>query len=321
MSNHLYTIASGGRHIETRLLYVTNAKYEGDWHSTPHSHHFSEFFYVLGGRGRFLVDTQTFDVEAHDLVIVNPHVSHTEMSRANSPLEYIVLGIEGVCFSFDQPGADENYRLFHYRDKPSAARQEFLSYLHALLKEAEASEPYGEEVCQNLLEVLMIIMMRHSEFTLSVMPSKRANVACAQVKRHIDTHFRDALTLEELAERMLANPLTDGVTLSGGEPFLQAAECAALARIAREKGLNVWTYTGYTYEKLLAEGDPARLELLAATDVLVDGPFWLAEKSYDALFRGSRNQRLIDVPKSRAAGRAVAWTRRDTLSHFTVPES
>ena len=205
MSNHLYTIASGGRHIETRLLYVTNAKYEGDWHSTPHSHHFSEFFYVLGGRGRFLVDTQTFDVEAHDLVIVNPHVSHTEMSRANSPLEYIVLGIEGVCFSFDQPGADENYRLFHYRDKPSAARQEFLSYLHALLKEAEASEPYGEEVCQNLLEVLMIIMMRHSEFTLSVMPSKRANVACAQVKRHIDTHFRDALTLEELAELVHVN--------------------------------------------------------------------------------------------------------------------
>ena len=50
MSNHLYTIASGGRHIETRLLYVTNAKYEGDWHITPHSHHFSEFFYVLGGR-------------------------------------------------------------------------------------------------------------------------------------------------------------------------------------------------------------------------------------------------------------------------------
>ena len=143
---------------------------------------------------------------------------------------------------------------------------------------------------------------------------------CHNPETHDPAGGREA-SLEELAERMLANPLTDGVTLSGGEPFLQAAECAALARIAREKGLNVWTYTGYTYEKLLAEGDPARLELLAATDVLVDGPFWLAEKSYDALFRGSRNQRLIDVPKSRAAGRAVAWTRRDTLSHFTVPES
>ena len=265
MSNHLYTIASGGRHIETRLLYVTNAKYDGDWHSTPHSHHFSEFFYVLGGRGRFLVDTQTFDVEAHDLVIVNPHVSHTEMSRANSPLEYIVLGIEGVCFSFDQPGADENYRLFHYRDKPSAARQEFLSYLHALLKEAEASEPYGEEVCQNLLEVLMIIMMRHSEFTLSVMPSKRANVACAQVKRHIDTHFRDALTLEELAELVHVNKYhlvhtfsTDyGLSpiqylisrrIEEGKNLLRTTDYS-IAQIASFSGFSSQSYFAQTFQK------------------------------------------------------------------------
>ena len=273
MSNHLYTIASGGRHIETRLLYVTNAKYEGDWHSTPHSHHFSEFFYVLGGRGRFLVDTQTFDVEAHDLVIVNPHVSHTEMSRANSPLEYIVLGIEGVCFSFDQPGADENYRLFHYRDKPSAARQEFLSYLHALLKEAEASEPYGEEVCQNLLEVLMIIMMRHSEFTLSVMPSKRANVACAQVKRHIDTHFRDALTLEELAELVHVNKYhlvhtfsTDyGLSpiqylisrrIEEGKNLLRTTDYS-IAQIASFSGFSSQSYFAQTFQKPIRVKNPA----------------------------------------------------------------
>ena len=199
MSNHLYTITENHHHIETRLLYVTSAKYEGDWHSTPHSHHFSEFFYVLGGRGRFLVDSQSFDVEEHDLVIVNPHVAHTEMSRQSSPLEYIALGIEGVCFTFDQPEADENYRLFHYKDKPVSARQEFLSYLHALLREAEKNEAYSEEVCQNLLEVLMIIMMRHSEFTLSVMPSKKANLACAKVKRYIDGHFRESLSLDELA--------------------------------------------------------------------------------------------------------------------------
>ena len=61
--------------------------------------------------------------------------------------------------------------------------------------------------------------------------------------------------------------------------------------------------------------------LLAQTDVLVDGPFLLAEKSYAALFRGSSNQRLIDVAKSRAAGKAVLWSRSDPLSHFTVPES
>lgn len=129
------------------------------------------------------------------------------------------------------------------------------------------------------------------------------------------------VTVAELARQIMANPLTDGLTLSGGEPFLQAEDCAALARLARERGLNVWTYTGYTYERLL-EGDlPGALALLEQTDVLVDGPFLLAEKSYEALFRGSANQRLIDVKKSRAAGRVVLWSRPDPLAHFTVPES
>ena len=69
----------------------------------------------------------------------------------------------------------------------------------------------------------------------------------------------------------------------------------------------MWTYTGYTYERLL-EGDlPGALELLEQTDVLVDGPFRLAEKSYEALFRGSANQRVLDLPKSLAAGEAVLW--------------
>ena len=126
---------------------------------------------------------------------------------------------------------------------------------------------------------------------------------------------------EALAEQLAQNPLLSGLTLSGGEPFLQAAACAALARLARAQGLNVWTYTGYTYEQLLAEADPDRLALLAATDVLVDGPFVLARKSYDALFRGSTNQRLIDVAASRRAGRVVLWQRGDPLAHFTVPES
>ena len=101
----------------------------------------------------------------------------------------------------------------------------------------------------------------------------------------------------------------------------QAAECAALAKKARERGLNVWTYTGYTYEQLLQEGDSARLALLEQTDVLVDGPFVLAEKSYEARFRGSRNQRLIDLNATRRNGRITLWQQEDGLSHFTRPES
>lgn len=129
------------------------------------------------------------------------------------------------------------------------------------------------------------------------------------------------VTVAELVEQMLANPLTAGLTLSGGDPFLQGGECAALARAAHEKGLNVWTYTGYTYEKLLEIGEPDGLALLDATDVLVDGPFLLAKKSYEAKFRGSTNQRLIDMNKTRAAGKVILWTPTDGLAHFIRPES
>ena len=130
-----------------------------------------------------------------------------------------------------------------------------------------------------------------------------------------------AVTVEELAEQMLSNPLTDGLTLSGGEPFDQAGECAALAARAKESGLNVWAYTGYPYETLLEKENPDVLALLAQVDVLVDGPFVESLKSYDALFRGSTNQRLIDVAQSRASGAVVLWSRPDPLAHFTRPES
>lgn len=127
--------------------------------------------------------------------------------------------------------------------------------------------------------------------------------------------------LEELEALLAADPLLQGLTLSGGEPFLQAGDCASLARRARRRGLDVWTYTGYRYEDLAEAGRADWEALLAATDVLVDGPFLQAQKSYAALFRGSDNQRLIDLRQTRAAGQVVLWTRPDPLRHLTVPES
>ncbi len=143
---------------------------------------------------------------------------------------------------------------------------------------------------------------------------------CHNPDTHDPAGGREA-TVEELEAQMTANPLTDGLTLSGGEPFDQAGECAALAARAKANGLNVWAYTGYRYEALLEKGSPEVLDLLEQVDVLVDGPFVEGLKSYDALFRGSTNQRLIDVPKSRGLGRAVLWSRPDPLAHFTRPES
>ena len=112
---------------------------------------------------------------------------------------------------------------------------------------------------------------------------------------------------EDILAAAAENPLLDGITLSGGDPFLQPVPCLALAEGAHKIGLNVWTYTGYTWEALLEENDAEKLALLMETDVLVDGPFLLAERSLELRFCGSRNQRLIDVKKSLAEDKVVLW--------------
>ena len=129
---------------------------------------------------------------------------------------------------------------------------------------------------------------------------------CQNPQTH-DPEGGTEISVEEIVRQLLSNPLTDGITFSGGEPFEQAADCALIAGKAREHGLNVWTYTGYTFERLVEKmkTDRGTEELLKLTDVLVDGRFVLAEKSFDVPWRGSRNQRLIDVPQSLATGRAV----------------
>ena len=115
------------------------------------------------------------------------------------------------------------------------------------------------------------------------------------------------LSVEALAGELDKNPLLDGLTLSGGEPFAQAKDCAALARAARARGLNVWCYSGWTLEELLQDTRPGVRELLELADVLVDGPFLLEQRSLTLKWRGSANQRVLDLPRSLAAGEAVLW--------------
>ena len=98
------------------------------------------------------------------------------------------------------------------------------------------------------------------------------------------------------------NPLVRGLTLSGGEPMMQPEPLYLIAKAAKEKGMNVWCYTGFTLEELLRENRADRMKLLSAVDVLVDGPFRSHERSLDLLYRGSKNQRLIDMPATLKGG-------------------
>ena len=112
---------------------------------------------------------------------------------------------------------------------------------------------------------------------------------------------------EQILATLRANPLQAGITLSGGEPLLQPEACRVLAEGAHALGKSVWLYTGYTWEELLELHDPAHLALLKACDVLVDGPFLQRQRTLELPFRGSPNQRLIDVQASLSSGEIVPF--------------
>ena len=113
--------------------------------------------------------------------------------------------------------------------------------------------------------------------------------------------------IEEILDEIKKNPLLSGVTFSGGEPFCQPEALTELGKEVKKLGLNLVCYSGYTFEELikLSEKVPAVMELLQLSDLLVDGRFVLEEKSLMLKFRGSRNQRIVDVPASLAKGEVV----------------
>ena len=108
--------------------------------------------------------------------------------------------------------------------------------------------------------------------------------------------------LKEILNEISEDPIIDGVTLSGGDPFYQAEACVELVKAIKtlRPELNIWAYTGFVWDELIK--DPDRLELVKYCDVIVDGPFILGKRSLDVLFRGSTNQRLIDVKKTLEVG-------------------
>lgn len=111
---------------------------------------------------------------------------------------------------------------------------------------------------------------------------------------------------KDICERLKTLKYQNGITLSGGDPFFQPEAALEIVKFAKSIGLNVWAYTGFTYEALL-NGDKERLELLKNVDVLVDGKFMLDKKSLNCKFRGSTNQRLIDVHKSLEKNEVVLY--------------
>ncbi len=240
-----------------KLLYVTSSVYSSDWKSFLHTHDCSELFYCLRGRGEFRVEKERLPVQSGDILIVNPHVRHTETSTMEFPLHYIALGIDGLSFAFE--GATQ-YGRFHLPEN-SDQRNE----LKELLRESEAQQPFFGPVCQNLFELFLFRLLRDAACQVTVMPPKRIPIECVQVKNYIDSHISQPLTLDLLAEQVHLNKFYLAHAFSGayGTPIInyllaQKLRCAqdhladtdlSIAEVAEVSGYSSQSYFSQLFKK------------------------------------------------------------------------
>ncbi len=118
--------------------------------------------------------------------------------------------------------------------------------------------------------------------------------------------------IEKILTEIKKDPLLKGVTFSGGEPFDQPEPLAELAAEIKKLELDLFIYTGYLFEDLQGRRDPATDRLISLADYIVDGPFLLSQRSLELKFRGSKNQRMIDVAQTLKAGRTVTMEETDS---------
>lgn len=184
-----------------KLLYVSFSKSGSDWHSIPHTHHCSELFFILKGSGQFIIENGVYPICANDLIIINPLVSHTERAYSQTPFEYIVLGVEGLELSV-KPENPNDFCIINFQEK----RDILVNYLKNMIYELEHQTPGYEIVCQNLTEIVIIILTRLTNFETTLTPiPKNASRLCAMVRRFIDYHYKENISLDMLADTVHIN--------------------------------------------------------------------------------------------------------------------
>ncbi|CAM4307885.1 AraC family transcriptional regulator [Erysipelothrix aquatica] len=188
--------------VKPKLLSIEQYAYEKNWHSILHSHSFTELFYVVSGKGKFLFfDGYTVNVQSDDLIIIDSNIMHTEMSSNEDPLVYIVLGIQGMTFI---PNEDEyrGYSMHNYQEY----KHEVLFYLRSLLQEFKSPDAFLESVSDHLLNVLIINILRRTHLKMSIKQTKtEGKNECIFVENYINTHYKQDITLDELADLTFFN--------------------------------------------------------------------------------------------------------------------
>lgn len=198
---NMETVSHLPQRMNCRLLYITRAYYDSDWESVLHTHHFTELFFVVSGKGNFSIEGETFCVQPDDVIIVNPNVSHIEFGDKRNNLEYIVLGIENLKFSFQEKEHNPDYEIRNFRE----SKADLLFYLQQILKETHEKRENYSIICHDLLESFLLLLSRKIQTELSFEPSKRALQECRFVEQYLNEHFSEDITLQTLSDITFRN--------------------------------------------------------------------------------------------------------------------
>jgi anaerobic ribonucleoside-triphosphate reductase activating protein len=125
-----------------------------------------------------------------------------------------------------------------------------------------------------------------------------------------DFNYGDSVSIDDIMLKIVSNmPIIKGITLSGGEPFEISMSLSKLSQKVKDLGLNIWCYSGYTYEEIINNGDKDKLRMLNFIDVLIDGKFNESLMEGASKYTGSSNQRIIDVQKSISGNKIILWVK------------
>ena len=263
MAMNKYQVGEESSQLEhIKLLYISKSNFEQDWNSFVHTHYFTELFYITGGEGYFVLDDKKFMVREHDIVVINPHVTHTELSKDGHAMSYIVLGVEGVKFTFEADNTSRGYGIY----SNLAVQHNILFYFGQLLHEAENKQQYCDILCKNILEILVIHIMRTFRFYTFNSIYQDETIECSKIKSYIDNNFMAKITLEQLAEIAhinkfyLVHRFTKAYGLSpinyliekkiqGCQELLETTDYSVL-QISQTAGFSSQSYFSQTYKRL-----------------------------------------------------------------------
>ncbi len=200
MSSHCHMFNDSKQTLfDVPLLYISEARYENDWLSAPHTHNFTELFYVLDGEGTFTINQDTFPIRKDDFIVVNSTVLHTEDSVPHAPLHYIVIGVDALQLQTENP---REYSIHNFKERQSELSFCFM----ALLKEIRNKDANYEAMIHHYFQILMEYIRREMQITF-ITDEKKEKVpkACRFIEQYLHDHYKEGITLQTLSELTFMN--------------------------------------------------------------------------------------------------------------------